>query len=71
MAMVGMYFEGVGVLLHKKLIDSNLTYDLLNTPIRLCWEKFKPASEGLRKQYNDPTIFEHFEYLYKEMQKRE
>jgi len=71
MAMVGMYFEGVGVLLHKKLIDSSLTYDLLSTPVRLCWEKLKPVVEGLRKQFNDQTIFEHFEYLFNEMQKRE
>jgi len=71
MAMVGMYFEGIGVLLNKKLIDIILTYDLFSTPIRLCWEKFKPVPEGLRKQYNDPTIFENFEYLYNEMKKRE
>jgi len=71
MAMVAMYFEGIGILLYKKLIDINLTYDLFSTPIRLCWEKFKPVPDGLRKQYNDPTIFEHFEYLYNEMKKRE
>jgi len=71
MAMVAMFFEGIGVLLYKKLIDTSLTYDLFNTPIRLCWDKFKSVPEGLRKQYNDPTIFEHFEYLYNEMKKRE
>jgi len=71
MAMVGMFFEGIGVLLYKKLIDVSLTYDLFSTPTRLCWEKLKPVVEGLRKQYNDPTIFEWSEYLYNEMQKRE
>jgi len=71
MAMVGMFFEGIGVLLYKKLIDTSLTYDLFCTPIRLCWEKMKPVLLGLRRQYNDRTIFEHFEYLYNEMKKRE
>ena len=71
MAMVAVYFEGIGILLHKKLIDISLTYDLFNTPVRLCWEKFKPVAEGLRKQFNDSTIFEHCEYLYNELKKRQ
>jgi len=71
MAMVGVFFEGIGVLLYKKLIDPSLTYDLFNTPIRLCWEKCKPVFLGLRKQYNDPTVFMWSEYLYNELQKRE
>jgi cytochrome c oxidase assembly factor CtaG len=34
MAMVAMYFEGIGILLYKKLIDTSLAYDLFCTPIR-------------------------------------
>jgi len=71
MAMVGMFFEGLGILLDEKLIDASLTYKLFSTPIRLFWAKFKPLAEGLRKEFNDPTVFENCEYLYNEMQKRE
>ena len=35
------------------------------------WEKIKPIAEGERKQTNRPQIWEWFEYLYNEMQKRE
>jgi len=72
MAMVAMFFEGIGILLYKKLIDASLTYDLFSfAPIKLYWEKMKPVILGLREQYNEPKIFEWFEYLYNEMKKRE
>ena len=66
MAMVGMLFEGLGLLLHEKLIDTNFTFRLFSGIIRLFWEKFKPLAEDLRKEFNDPTVFEWCEYLYNE-----
>jgi hypothetical protein len=71
MAMVAMFFDGVGVLLYKKLIDKSLIYDLFSTAIRVFWEKMKPVMLGLRRESNDPKVFEWFEYLYNEMKKRE
>jgi len=69
--IVGMYFEGIGVLLRRKLIDIGLVDDLLSGPIKNTWEKMKPMVEGVRKELNQPTVFEYFEYLYNTMQKRE
>jgi len=66
-----MYFEGIGVLLRRKLIDIGLVDDLLTAPIKVTWEKMKPVAEGYRKELNLPTVMEYFEYLYNEMQKRE
>ncbi len=68
---IGWFFEGVGVLLHKKHIDIALVDDLFSSPVKLAWEKIKPIAEGQRKQTNRPQIWEWFEYLYNEMQKRE
>jgi hypothetical protein len=70
--VVAVYFQGIGLLLHRKIIDINLTYNLMGfTSIKLCWEKTKPIITGLREQFNDPKIFGWFEYLYDEMKKRE
>lgn len=68
-AVVGVYFEGVGVLLHRGLIDAEFTYDLLSSPVEFTWEKMKPIVEGLRVQMgrSDPYMF--FEYLYNEMKR--
>ena len=65
----GIYYEGIGVLAHRKLVDIDIVSDLLNGPIRRTWEKMKPIAEGARKQLNQPQLFEWFEYLYNEMQK--
>ena len=68
---IGWFFEGVGVLLHKKLIDIAVVDDLFSSPIKISWEKLKFVAEGERKQSGRPQIWEWWEYLYNEMQKRE
>jgi len=67
--MVGIFFEGIGVLLHRKLVDIDLVMQLF--PVKIVWEKLKPIVEGTRKQFDEPKFYEWFEYLYNEMQKRE
>jgi hypothetical protein len=68
---IGWFFEGVGVLLHRKLIDIAVVDDLFSSPIKISWEKLKLVAEGERKQSGRPQVWEWWEYLYNEMQKRE
>ena len=68
---IGWFFEGVGVLLHKKLVDIAVVDDLFSSPIKISWEKMRLVAEGERKQFGRPQIWEWWEYLYNEMQKRE
>lgn len=68
-AVIGVYFEGVGVLLHRGLIDADLTYDLLGSPIEFAWEKMKEVVEGLRKETQREDNYVFFEYLYNEMRR--
>jgi len=65
--MMGMFFEGLGVLTKRKLADIGLVADLFL--VGLFWEKFKPLAEGLRKQMNNPHVWEWFEYLANEEKK--
>jgi len=67
--VVGIFFEGVGILLHRKLIDISLVDDLFSYIIKVTWEKIKQVVEEVRKSNNAPQIYEWFEYLYNEMQK--
>ena len=67
----GLFFEGVGVLLYRKLIDISLIDDLFSGPIKMTWEKMKPIVEDARKQLDQPQYAEWVEYLYNEMRKRE
>jgi cytochrome c oxidase assembly factor CtaG len=68
---VGMFFEGIGILLKRKLIDIDLVDDMFTSPIRMTWEKYKDLTLEARKARNSPEALEWFEYLYNEMKKRE
>jgi hypothetical protein len=68
---VGMFFEGIGILLKRKLIDMDLVDDMFTMPINDTWLKMKDITLEIRKIRNRPTILEWFEYLYNEMKKRE
>jgi hypothetical protein len=65
------FFEGIGVLLKKKLIDINLVDALFGIPLIYMHEIMKPLIEGNREQFHNQRVFEYFEYLYNEMKKRE
>jgi hypothetical protein len=68
---LGNYFEAVGYLLKRRLVDINYVWDCYGeTGIQL-WEKLKPIVEGSRKQFNMPRMWWPFEYFYNEMKKRE
>jgi len=68
---IGGFFEAIGVLLHRKLVDIGIVDDLFRESIKLMWEKAKPVLYNAREQLNLPTYGRYFENLYNEMQKRE
>jgi len=65
------FFEGIGVLLQKKLIDINLVDALFGVPLKYMYERMKPIIEGNKQQFHNQRVFEYFEYLYNEMNRRE
>jgi hypothetical protein len=69
--MDSMFFEGVGILLYRKLVDIELVDDLFSSPIISIWEKMLPMTKALREYFNRPQMGEWFECLYNEMKKRE
>ncbi len=71
-SQVCMFFQGMGVLLHRKLLNIGLIDDLFSSiSIEIIWEKMKPVVEGWRKQFNEPRTLEWFENLYNQLQRRE
>ncbi len=68
---VSTLFEGIGILLDRRLIDNDLADDLFSVPVRLAWERMKTLIQEDRQQTNEPRTWEWFEYLYNEMKKRE
>jgi hypothetical protein len=68
---VGIFFEGVGVLLKRNLIDIAMIDDLLGTSIKMTWEKMGPIEIKTRARWDAPRTFDDFEYLYKTLMKYE
>lgn len=64
---VCVFFNGIGVLVRRRLVDIEVVRDLLWT--ERSWLKLKPVIEGARKQYNLPAYYSDFEYLYNELKK--
>jgi hypothetical protein len=68
---IGNYYESIGCLLKRRLVDINYVWDCYGEALIKLWEILKPVVEGFRKQYNMPTAWRTVEYLYNEMKKRE
>ena len=74
---VASLFEGLGFLLHKKFLNIDLVRELMNESTKMAWEKVKPMIEDARKRLSQRKLGEYipvyqwWEYLYNEMQKRE
>jgi hypothetical protein len=61
------YFEGVGTLVERKLVDPSLVEDLMGWDIVTYWDKIRPIAEGIRKNRNIPSWAEKSEYLYNQI----
>jgi len=67
--MCANFMEGIGVLLHRKLVDIEPLRELF--PIESGWRKLEPILIGSRKRTGNPETWRWFEYLYNEAKKRE
>jgi hypothetical protein len=65
------FYEGLGVLVKKKLIDIELVEDLFSKRIMWHWIRNKPAFLHARKELDDPTQYDGIEYLYNIMKQRQ
>jgi hypothetical protein len=71
MMMLGAYYEGVGVLVQRGLIDITLIDDLLWAGIRDYWERASSYIQEQRKLMDTQRMYDHIEILYNHMQKLE
>ena len=59
MQSMSEFFEGIGVLVKKGLIDSDLVEDLLARRILWWWETWCPISELARRNTGDTKLHDH------------
>jgi hypothetical protein len=63
------YFEGIGVLVKRGLVDIHLVDDLMSSYILMTWNKYGPFIKEQQERENRPELWEYFEYLADEIQK--
>jgi len=66
---VARYYEGIGVLVKRKLIDINLVEELMSEYIIRSWDKMRPYFKEARERFNWPNLFEEFENISNELKK--
>lgn len=67
---VGRFYEGVGILVEKKLISMDLVMQLMKEAIIFNWDRLKVYAYGQREITHMP-IWSHFESLYDEVRARQ
>jgi len=63
---VGRFLDGVGILLKRNLIDSDLIFELLGDVIRGSWDAMAVWLKEAREYWDRPQLWRNFEYLYNE-----
>jgi hypothetical protein len=65
--LIGTYFEGIGVMVKRGLVDVTLVDDLMSGHIVSSWERFESLILEWRRSMNWPQLLEWWEYLYHEV----
>ena len=61
------HLEGIGIYVHRGLVNPELIDDFMSGDIIGFWEKFMPYIVEARERRNFPQYFEHVEYLYNQV----
>ena len=68
--LLALYYEGLGFLLHRRLVDAEEIEYFVSGSATDMWAKVQPLVFGVRAEYGQPTLFQWFEYLARRMEKK-
>ena len=60
---VGSVFEGLGFLMHRKLVDKDLASLFSSSESLITWEKIKPMVEEARKRFSQRKVVDYIPML--------
>jgi hypothetical protein len=63
--VVGQYMETVSCLARREVLDASLIVDAVGLLIRTRWASIEPFVARQRRLFNNPYIYENFEWLAK------
>jgi len=68
--LLGNYFEGVGLLVYKKLMDFDIVYNFWGDIVESVWDGNEKIIDGMREDTGTKWTFHYWEFLVKEIKKR-
>ena len=68
--LLGNYFEGIGLLVYRKLVETDIVFDFWGDLAQSIWEENEELILAMRKASDAPRMFEFWEYLADEMKSR-
>jgi hypothetical protein len=67
---LAQYFEGISILVQKKLLDIDTVERLLSGRLIWYWDSTETFIKRVRERIHDPTMYKDLEILANEMKKR-
>ena len=64
-----LFFEELGLYYKKKVIDTDILWDMYDHRIQTCWDVLEPLISEYRAHLKDDTYYDKFEYMVNELQK--
>ncbi len=68
--LLGNYFEGIGLLVSRKLVEEDLVFDFWGDVAESVWDENEKVIDGMRKDSGTPYSFEYWEFFVKAIKKR-
>ena len=68
--LLGNYFEGVGLLVFRKLVEVDIVFDFWGDVAESVWDDNIEIINGMRKDSGTQYTFEYWEFLVTEFKKR-
>jgi hypothetical protein len=68
--LLGNYFEGVGLLVHMKLVEIDIVFNFWGDIAESVWDDNEELINSMRKDTGTPFTFQYWEFLVKEFKKR-
>jgi len=68
--LLGNYFEGVGLLVHMKLVEVDIVFNFWGDVAESLWDGNEEIIKGMRKDAGTQFTFQYWEFLVKEFKKR-
>ena len=68
--LLGNYFEGIGLLVYMKLVETDIVFNFWGDVAESVWDGNEEVINGMRKDIGTPWTFQYWEFLVKEFKKR-